>query len=89
MIKGITFIVLAPAISAGYSTARRAHQSAVAGAGADISGTSTYWHNPFWAPLAQAVYDRMLETGMKEIGVTGSFNYTVTRTSRLPAILVG
>ena len=31
----------------------------------------------------------MLETGMKEIGVTGSFNYTVTRTSRLPAILVG
>ena len=30
----------------------------------------------------------MLETGLKEFGVVGSFNYTVTRTSQLPAVLV-
>ena len=53
-----------------------------------VAGTSTYWHNPFWAPLAQAIYDRMLETGLAEFGVVGSFNYTVTRASQLPAVLV-
>jgi N-acetylmuramoyl-L-alanine amidase len=51
-------------------------------------GTSTYWHNPFWAPLAESIYNRLLETGLPEFGVVGSFNYTVTRTSRMPAILV-
>lgn len=53
-----------------------------------VSGTSTYWHNPFWAPLAQTIYDRLLETGLDEFGVVGSFNYTVTRVSQIPAILV-
>lgn len=53
-----------------------------------VSGTSTYWHNPFWAPLAQTIYDRLLETGLQEFGVVGSFNYTVTRASQLPAVLV-
>ncbi|MDZ7634466.1 MAG: N-acetylmuramoyl-L-alanine amidase [Bacteroidales bacterium] len=49
-----------------------------------VAGTSTYWHNPFWAPLAQTIYDRLLETGLAEFGVVGSFNYTVTRASQLP-----
>jgi N-acetylmuramoyl-L-alanine amidase len=53
-----------------------------------VSGTSTYWHNPFWAPLAQSIYDRLLETGLREFGVVGAFNYAVTRTSQLPAVLV-
>jgi N-acetylmuramoyl-L-alanine amidase len=53
-----------------------------------VAGTSTYWHNPFWEPLAQTVYDRLLETGLPEFGVVGSFNYTVTRASQLPAVLV-
>lgn len=53
-----------------------------------VAGTSTYWHNPFWAPLAQSIYDRLLETGLPEFGVVGSFNYTVTRASQLPAVLV-
>ena len=53
-----------------------------------VSGTSTYWHNPFWAPLAQAIYDNLLETGLQEFGVVGAFNYSVIRTSQLPAILV-
>ena len=53
-----------------------------------VSGTSTYWHNPFWAPLAQSIYDRLLETGLQEFGVVGAFNYTPIRTSQLPAVLV-
>ena len=53
-----------------------------------VAGTSTYWHNPFWAPLAQSIYDRLLETGLGEFGVVGSFNYTVTRVSQMPAVLV-
>ncbi|MDM8003907.1 MAG: N-acetylmuramoyl-L-alanine amidase, partial [Bacteroidota bacterium] len=53
-----------------------------------VAGTSTYWHNPFWAPLAQTIYDRLLETGLSEFGVVGTFNYTVTRASQLPAVLV-
>ena len=53
-----------------------------------VAGTSTYWHNPFWAPLAQTIYDRLLETGLPEFGVVGTFNYTVTRASQMPAILV-
>lgn len=53
-----------------------------------VAGTSTYWHNPFWAPLAHTIYDRLLETGLPEFGVVGSFNYTVTRVSQMPAILV-
>ncbi len=53
-----------------------------------VAGTSTYWHNPFWAPLAQTIYERLLETGLPEFGVVGSFNYTVTRASQMPAVLV-
>ena len=53
-----------------------------------VAGTSTYWHNPFWAPLAQTIYDRLLETGLPEFGVVGTFNYTVTRASQMPAVLV-
>jgi N-acetylmuramoyl-L-alanine amidase len=53
-----------------------------------VAGTSTYYHNPFWAKLAENVYDRLLELGLDEFGVVGSFNYTVTRVSQMPAILV-
>ncbi len=53
-----------------------------------VSGTSTYYHNPFWAPFAEMVYDRLLEMDLAEFGVVGSFNYTVTRVSQMPSILV-
>ena len=53
-----------------------------------VPGTSTYYNNPFWAPLAETIYDRLLETGLKEFGVVGSFNYTVIRVSQMPSILV-
>lgn len=53
-----------------------------------VGGTSTYWHNPFWAPLAETIYARLLETGLGEFGVVGSFNYSVTRVSQMPSVLV-
>ena len=53
-----------------------------------VPGTSTYYHNPFWASLAESVYDHLLELGLEEFGVVGSFNYTVTRVSQMPSILV-
>jgi N-acetylmuramoyl-L-alanine amidase len=53
-----------------------------------VSGTSTYYNNPFWAPMAESIYNRLLELGLAEFGVVGSFNYTVIRVSQLPGILV-
>ncbi len=53
-----------------------------------VAGTSTYWNNPFWAPLARTIYERLLETGLDEFGVVGAFNYTPIRMTQMPAILV-
>ena len=53
-----------------------------------VAGTSTYWHNPFWAPLATTIHDRLLELDLAEFGVVGSFNYTGIRLTQMPSILV-
>ena len=53
-----------------------------------VAGTSTYWHNPFWAPLSQTIYDRLLELGLAEFGVVGAFNYTGIRLTQMPSVLV-
>ncbi|MBE0666599.1 MAG: N-acetylmuramoyl-L-alanine amidase [Bacteroidales bacterium] len=76
------------AISSGADMLISIHANAGGRGYLSVAGTSTYWHNPFWAPLAQTIYDRLLETGLPEFGVLGSFNYTVTRVSQIPSILV-
>jgi N-acetylmuramoyl-L-alanine amidase len=76
------------ALSSGADMLISIHANAGGRGYLSVGGTSTYWHNPFWAPLAQTIYDRLLETGLPEFGVVGSFNYTVTRASQVPAILV-
>ena len=53
-----------------------------------VDGTSTYYNNPFWAPLAESIYAELLKLGLDEFGVVGSFNYTPIRMSEMPAILV-
>lgn len=53
-----------------------------------VDGTSTYYHNPFWAKFAEIVYKHLLELELNEFGIVGSFNYRVTRMSSRPAILV-
>ncbi len=52
------------------------------------NGTSTYYNNPFWAPLAERVYARLLQLPLKEFGVVGHFNYRVIRIHSRPTILV-
>lgn len=76
------------AIKAGADMLISIHANAGGSGYLSVAGTSTYWHNPFWAPLAQTIYDRLLETGLGEFGVVGSFNYTVTRATQMPAVLV-
>ncbi|MCX6334230.1 MAG: N-acetylmuramoyl-L-alanine amidase, partial [Bacteroidia bacterium] len=64
------------------------HANAGGGGYLRVGGTSTYYHNSFWAPLAEKIYGRLLELGLKEFGVVGSFNYTPIRLSQMPSILV-
>lgn len=64
------------------------HANAAGGGFLRAGGTSTYYHNPFWEPLASRIYTRLLELGYNEFGVVGSFNYRPTRMSWLPAVLV-
>ena len=64
------------------------HANAGGGGYLRVGGTSTYYHNPFWAQFATRVYDRLLGLGLDEFGMIGSFNYRITRISSLPAILV-
>ncbi len=64
------------------------HANSAGGGFLRASGTSMYYHNPFWEPFAQRVYDRMLELGYEEFGVVGSFNYRNIRLSSRPAVLV-
>jgi N-acetylmuramoyl-L-alanine amidase len=64
------------------------HANAGGGGYLRVSGTSTYYNNPFWAPLAEDIYNRLLELKLKEFGVVGSFNYTPIRLSEMPSILV-
>jgi N-acetylmuramoyl-L-alanine amidase len=53
-----------------------------------VGGTSTFYNNPFWAKFAEMVYLQLLQLDLNEFGVVGSFNYSVTRMSSRPAILV-
>jgi N-acetylmuramoyl-L-alanine amidase len=65
-----------------------ANSSGSGGGYLGVSGTSHFYHNPFWAPLAEMIHNNVLEMDISEFGVVGSFNYTVTRMSEMPAILV-
>jgi len=76
------------AVSSGADMLISIHANAGGRGYLEVDGTSTYYHNPFWAPLAEAIYNRLLELGLDEFGIVGSFNYTVTRMSQMPAILV-
>ena len=76
------------AISSGAHMLISIHANAGGTGYLQVPGTSTYWHNPYWAPLAETIYARLLELGLAEFGVIGSFNYTVTRASQMPSVLV-
>ncbi len=64
------------------------HANAAGGGFLRAGGTSTFYHDPFWASLASSIYSRMLELDFGEFGTVGSFNYRPTRMSSVPAVLV-
>ena len=54
----------------------------------DIKGTATYYKHPFCQPLAQAIYNRMLETGLSGFGCNGDFNFILNNPTEFPDALV-
>lgn len=64
------------------------HANAAGGGFLRAGGTSTYYWDPFSAPLAQRIYERLVALGLGQFGTVGSFNYRPTRMSSRPAVLV-
>lgn len=64
------------------------HANAAGGGYLRVGGTSTYYNNPFWKEFAQIGYDHLMELGLDEFGMVGSFNYMMVRMSQRPSILV-
>lgn len=64
------------------------HANAAGGDYLRVSGTSTYYNNPFWRDFAGLTYKNMLELSLNEFGIVGSFNYMMCRMSQRPSILV-
>jgi N-acetylmuramoyl-L-alanine amidase len=53
-----------------------------------IRGTSTFYRYVGFRPFTQAVLKRMLETGLKEYGNVGSFNFALSGPTDYPNCLV-
>lgn len=53
-----------------------------------VSGASTYYNNPFWADFSRIVSKNLLDLGLYDFGMVGSFNYIVIRVSSRPTILI-
>jgi N-acetylmuramoyl-L-alanine amidase len=57
--------------------------------GADsVSGTSTFYRYVGFRPLSRSILKRMLETGLKEYGNVGSFNFALSGPTEYPNCLV-
>jgi len=53
-----------------------------------VQGTSIYYRYVGFKPLANIMYDKMLELGLKQFGVVGSFNFALNAPTQLPNVLV-
>ncbi|MCX6143312.1 MAG: N-acetylmuramoyl-L-alanine amidase [Ignavibacteriales bacterium] len=61
------------------------------GAGSDaeaVRGTSAYYRHLGYQPLADIMYGRMLELGLNQFGMVGSFNFSLNAPTQLPNVLV-
>jgi len=60
-----------------------------AGSSAEVvKGTSTYYRHLGYQPLADIMYTRMLELGLNQFGMVGSFNFSLNAPTQLPNVLV-
>ncbi len=53
-----------------------------------VSGTSTYYRYVGFRPLSQAILTHLLQTGLKEFGNVGSFNFSLSGPTEYPNCLV-
>lgn len=53
-----------------------------------IAGTSAYYRHLGYQPLATLMYGAMLELGLGQFGVVGSFNFSLNAPTQLPNVLV-
>ncbi|MBO6793128.1 MAG: N-acetylmuramoyl-L-alanine amidase [Balneolaceae bacterium] len=54
----------------------------------DIRGTGSFYKHIAFKPLAEIMYDKMLELGLADYGLTGSFNFTLNAPIEFPNVLV-
>ena len=53
-----------------------------------IQGTSTYYRYIGFRSLAAVMYDKMLELGLVQFGMTGGFNFSLNAPTQFPNVLV-
>ncbi|MDP1678195.1 MAG: N-acetylmuramoyl-L-alanine amidase [Bacteroidota bacterium] len=53
-----------------------------------VKGTSTYYRYPGFKSLSDIMYEKMLELGLGQWGVTGNFNFSLSGPTQLPNVLV-
>lgn len=53
-----------------------------------VRGTSTYYRHEVFKPLSDAIYDELLDLGLDEFGVVGSFNFSLSQFTQFPNVLV-
>ena len=53
-----------------------------------IRGTSAYYRHLGYQPLADIMYGKMLELGLNQFGMVGSFNFSLNAPTQLPNVLV-
>jgi N-acetylmuramoyl-L-alanine amidase len=53
-----------------------------------IQGTSTYYRYIGFRPLASIMYDKMLQLGLNQFGMTGGFNFALNAPTQFPNVLV-
>jgi N-acetylmuramoyl-L-alanine amidase len=61
------------------------------GSGSDpevVRGVSTYYRHLGYQPLASIMYGKMLELGLGQFGMVGSFNFSLNAPTQMPNVLV-
>jgi N-acetylmuramoyl-L-alanine amidase len=53
-----------------------------------VRGTSAYYRHLGYQPLANIMYGKMLELGLNQFGLVGSFNFSLNAPTQLPNVLV-
>ncbi|RYG36823.1 MAG: N-acetylmuramoyl-L-alanine amidase, partial [Chitinophagaceae bacterium] len=53
----------------------------------NVGGTSTFYRYPGYRPLSASIQKRMLELGLKDYGLNGSFNFMLNSPTEYPNAL--